>query len=164
MNGYQILEMLKQKPDVAQLVAGIWCGDALKLKCIFPPYYPCVFIVNTNSFTNVNMTPGHWVVFHFKRNQQDAEFFCSGGLSPVMYPEHFEAFLLRHAQTYTYNCQPLQDPASCVCGLYALMYIHAIHKGYNVKEYVDMNFTCDLKVNDQLVKSYINKEWSIFNY
>ena len=152
MNGHQMLVALKDQPQLLKLVAGIWCAEALQLEDLRPPFFPCVYVVNILP-RHSQSKMGHWTIFHFK-SQHQGEFFCSGGIAPTAYHNHFERFLLRHSETYQYNEKALQHPSSLLCGQYCLMYLYHIAKGYSLKEFVRKCFVMDKAVNDKVADKF----------
>ena len=145
----QIAQRAEHNAVLRPVWGGVFPADRLPAKI---QSYPRAFIVNTDPHDK----PGtHWIAMYFP-DKTTSEFFDSYGMPPSFYSPYFIEILGRYPSQKR-NQEDFQQMFSDVCGDYALMYVYRRAKGDSMEDIADRTFTSSQRLNDRLVKEYVDK-------
>ena len=143
MNSLEILGFLSKIPSHT---VGVFPAD--KIPRLWTK--PVAFVFNTQG----NSLPGqHWVAVYVNRNGQGL-FFDSYGLPP--YVINHVRRIRKNCKQFTWNTRPLQSDTSNVCGQFCIMFLNYMSRGNKMKDFINI-FTTDLRRNDKIAKSYVER-------
>ena len=144
MNEEMIKSILSKLPHFK----GVYSFDEQRTLSIT---FPASYVFNTKP---KHVEFGHWVAIYINSSKQGV-FFDSFGRSPEFLG--FHPFLAKHATSFTYNSDIVQNPLSMTCGQHVIVFLL---NGKNVSKWRSL-MSDNLLHNDDFVYNFVSRKFNV---
>ena len=140
MDNSDLLQSVLQDVPMAVEYVGCYANDRIP-RTVF---LPAGLIVNKDN----HYGPGyHWISMHIDP-YGNGVYFDSLGREPSMQAHHF---LTRNCVSYIRNYDAVQHPASSLCGVFCILFLYFMARGYSLSQFLGLFSITDLHLNDVIV-------------
>ena len=140
MDNSELLQSVLQDVYMSVEYVGCYPNDRIPRTV----YFPAGLIVNKDN----HIGPGyHWVAMHIDSFGQGV-YFDSLGREPSLQAHQF---LTRNCVSYIRNYNAIQHPASSMCGLFCVLFLYFMARGYNLSQFLGLFSNTNLEMNDHIV-------------
>jgi hypothetical protein len=149
MNTVELVSAINSNAVLKTNCVGVFSADRIPLPLL--KGQSC--IVNTDSSSE----PGkHWILL-FQKDQNELEFFCSYGMSPVLYNQTWKSFFYSHNTKVVYNSRQIQNVYSNTCGMHCLFCLYYRSLRVSFSTIITKFYTSNNCFNDRYVSDFLNK-------
>jgi hypothetical protein len=116
MNTLELLSAVRSNSLLKKHCVGVFSADKIPLPLL--PSQACIINTDTSSETGK-----HWILL-FQSSNDELEFFCSYGMSPIFYQPTWSSLFYATNSSVLYNTYQVQNIYSNTCGLHCLFCLY----------------------------------------